>query len=149
MYALWSDIRLSIRSLAKAPGFTAIVLLCLALGIGANTAIYSIIRGVVIDPMPFKNGNDIIQVDTVGTTGNLMDIPFSVTPVNYEIFAAEQNMFDELGVAQFSTYALNLDSGTEALTGAAFSPEILRVFRINPLLGRFFVDEDFERSVVV
>ena len=149
MTTLWLDIKLSIRSLSKVPGFTAIVLLCLALGIGANTAIYSIILGVVIDPMPFKNGNDIVQIDTVGTSGNLVDIPFTVTPVNYEIFSAEQNMFDELGVAQFSTYALNLDSGTEALTGAAFSPEILRVFRINPLLGRFFVDDDFDRSVVV
>lgn len=149
MAATWLDIKVAFRSLLKTPIFTTALLLCLALGIGANTAIYSIIRGVIIDPLPFRNADEIVQVDMVGITGNLAGLPFSIQPVNYEIFAAEQKMFAELGVARFGNYALNLDDATEALTGAAFSPGILQVFRVQPLLGRFFVDEDFDQPVTV
>ncbi|MCG8433221.1 MAG: ABC transporter permease, partial [Gammaproteobacteria bacterium] len=149
MYTIWQDIKFSIRSLAKSPGLTAIVITCLALGIGANTAIYSIVRGVIVDPLPFADSDGIMQLDAVGTSGPFANQSSPMPYLNYEILAQQQDFLEEMGGVFFSTYALNLETETEALTGAAMTHEVFSVLRAGPLHGRLFVQEDVDESVAI
>ena len=96
MDTLIKDIRYSIRSLTKRPGFTAIAVITLALGIGASTAIFSVVDGVLLRPLPYPNAEQIVQLREVGQRGG--KIPF--TEPNYLDVRARSHSFQ--GLAQYN-----------------------------------------------
>src|SRR6516164_5150904 len=67
MHTLWQDIRYALRMLAKNPGFSAVAILSLALGIGANTTIFTVVNAILLNPLPVKQISRVVQVDTVDT----------------------------------------------------------------------------------
>src|SRR5258708_38498389 len=79
MMSFWQDVRFGLRMLSKNPGFTAIAILTLALGIGANTALFSVVNGVILNPLPFPNPDELVAVYTKSPT-------FQESSISYPTF---------------------------------------------------------------
>jgi predicted permease len=138
--SLFQDIRYGVRILVRNPGFTVVAVLTLGLGIGANTAIFSVIYGVLMRPLPYKDGNQLVIVQQQAPLAHLLNIPFSVKEVqDYR----EQNQTLE-GVVEHHSMSFTLLGGQEpqrVQTGVV-SANFFDVLGVRPLLGRTFVDAD-------
>jgi len=138
MNTLFKDIRYGIRSLLKRPTFAAIAIITLALGIGANTAIFSVVNAVLLRPLPFNDPDHIVWLwDT--------QPQLSIAPTSLPDFLGwkEQNRsFDHL--AAFLKGSMFLDAGdgaTDTHVGLV-TPELFSVFQVSPILGRSFSEEE-------
>src|SRR6266700_484509 len=81
MLTIWQDLRYAARMLGKYPGFTAVAVLTLALGIGANTAIFSVVYGVLLRPLPYRSGSRLVVLHQEAPRTNVPDVPFSVKEI--------------------------------------------------------------------
>jgi predicted permease len=134
--------------LAKSPGFTAIALATLALGIGANTAIFSVVNAVLLRPLPFTESQRIVSIfeKLPAFTGNM-----PMNPPDFRAFSDRQQSFDAMAI--YSDKHLDLSGGgePERIEGARTSASLFQLLGIQPLMGRTFTpDEDQPgRNVVV
>jgi predicted permease len=135
---LLQDIRYGLRMLRKSPGFTAVALLTLALGIGANTAIFSVVYGVLLRPLPYQNPSRLIVLhETTPRVGTV-----SVSYANFLDWRAQSRAFSTM--AAVASVAFNLagpGSGLdqpENINGAAVSSDFLPMLGVHPILGRNF-----------
>ncbi|MBS1812970.1 MAG: ABC transporter permease [Acidobacteria bacterium] len=135
MYTLWQDIRYAIRLLRKNPGFTIVSVLTLALGIGANTAIFSVINSVLIKALPYPQPEQLVSVWETLPTGSRNSVSAGV----YKDWRAHSSKFAHL--ALYKDIRLNLTgTGTpEHIAGLQVTTEYLSVLGIAPLLGRAFM----------
>ena len=138
MSLMLQDIRYGIRSLVRKPGFTVIALLTLALGIGANTAIFSVVNAVLIRPLPFADPEGIVWLwDTIR--------PGAPAPTSLPEFLdwKEQNRsFEHLAAFRGSNMFLDAGEGTEDVPVGITTPQLFSLFRVNPIIGRTFTDEE-------
>src|SRR3989454_7520985 len=137
MEALLADLRYAPRTLAKSPGFSFIVVLTLALGIGANTAIFSVVNGVLLTPLPYKDPSRLVVVwESKGTSNHNV-----VNPANYMDWHDRATSFN--GLALLSWAGLTF-TGHEAerVQGRAVTPDFFGVLGAAPLLGRTFTAEE-------
>jgi putative ABC transport system permease protein len=150
--SLVRDVRHAVRLLLKSPGFTLTAIVILGLGIGANAAIFSIVNGVVLRPLPFPDSSRIVRVwhtppheQFPGTT------IFSVSPANYIDWHAQNTSFERMSVYGFRPANLSGRGEPDALRGAAVSGEFFEVLRAQALLGRTLLpgDNDPARSHVL
>jgi predicted permease len=139
MTNLWQDLRYGVRVLAKAPGFTAIAVLTLALGIGANTAIFTVVYGVLLRPLPFPHSERILQL--AESYKEQMD--------GKSLTAAELNRLRRYNepfeyIAGYTDVGYNLAAGNAAehLRGTPVNAEYFRVLGVHPMFGRDFLDEE-------
>ncbi len=133
------DLRHAIRLFLNRPAFTFIALLTIALGIGINTAIFSVVNGVLLRPLPFPNSDRLASIFTL-LRGTEPDI---FSPANFLDVQAQNTSFEAVSV--FTTLAYDLSTaGTEpqALPAAAVSADFFRVIGVQPLMGRFFTQQD-------
>lgn len=132
------DIRFGLRMLRKTPGSTAVALLTLALGIGATTAIFSVVYGVLLRPLPFSQPDRIMAVWEINTNGNRTHL----ADPNFDDFRDQNRTFEAM--AKYSAYQDSVSDGTEATrtTVSPVSPGFMRVLRATPLLGRDFTAND-------
>jgi putative ABC transport system permease protein len=136
---LWQDIRYALRVLRKSPGFSAIAIFTLALGIGANTAIFTIVYGVLLRPLPFPQPERIVQL--AETYKNLMDAKgLTATQLNRLRRYSEPFEF----IAGYTGVGYNLTAGNAAehLRGMPVNAEYFRVLGVHPIVGRDFLDEE-------
>jgi predicted permease len=142
--SLLQDVRYGARILFRNPGFTVVAVLTLALGIGANTAIFSVIYGVLMKPLPYKDGNQLVIVQQQAPLAHVNNVPFSVKEVqDYR----EQNQTLE-AVVEHHTMSFTLLGGQEpqrVQTGVV-SANFFDVLGVKPLLGRTFVAGDDEHD---
>lgn len=145
-----SDLRFALRQLVKSPGFTAIAVLTLALGIGANTAIYSVINAALVRPLPYPSPSRLVEIWSHGATA-----PFPrTTGPRLKQWREHATSFEAIAGIH-DRYARNLiDAGrADRVVGAQVSANYLEVLRVSPLLGRDFAPgEDrigFENRVVI
>ncbi len=134
MNDFWRDVRYAIRMLSKQPAFTAIAILTLALGIGANAAIFSIVNAVFLRPLPFPNSERIYQVRR---TGNQI----GGSNISWPIFLAwEQNrqLFDALAGYRGDDATLVLQGDPQTVSSLDVSSEFFSVLGVQPALGRAF-----------
>jgi len=146
MDSLLQDLRYGFRTLARSPGFTAVAVFSLALGIGANTAIFTLTDAVFLNPLPVQDAANVIQVYTVDhatqtTAANLVRTPMSY--LNYRDFREQNNVFS--GFAGFVPVGMTLTGFGQPRPEPAIlvSANYFDVLGVNPALGRlFFADED-------
>ncbi|HKC66342.1 MAG TPA: ABC transporter permease, partial [Pyrinomonadaceae bacterium] len=135
---LWQDVQYGIRMLIKHKGFTVVAVLTLAFGIGANTAIFSVVNAVLLRPLPFQDPDRLVHV--LRTQPPIMRGPIS-RPDFFE-WQSEQKVFQ--GIAAYYTSAFNLTGNTEAerISGARVSENFFSLFGISPTAGQFFSQTD-------
>jgi putative ABC transport system permease protein len=143
MRALWQDVRYGLRMLAKSPGFSALVILTLALGIGANTAIFSVVNAVLLRPLPFEEPNRLVQIWHTPPQASFPGIPtFSVSPANFLDWRARSQAFEEMSAYGFGQYSLTGTGDPEAVRMVAVTSGFFAILRAQPLLGRAFLAEE-------
>ncbi len=138
MYALLYDLRFAFRQLRKAPGFSLTVILTLALGIGATSAIFSLVEGVLLRPLPFNNPERLVVLgDQLGGGQNT-----PVTAREIGIYTRETNAFSSLGGYIGTQYELSGGATPEEINGARFTTSVFSTLGVPPLLGRVFTQQE-------
>ena len=136
----WHDLRFGGRMLRRNPGFMITAVLILGLGIGANSAIFSVVNAVLLKPLPYENGDRLIAIHQGATKANLSDVPFSVPEVND--YRSQNHTLD--GVVEYHNMAFILLGRQEperVLTGVV-SWNFFNVFGVKPIMGRSFSADD-------
>ena len=134
------DLRFAIRSLRNSPGFTLVVTLTLGLGVGLNTAIFSVVDGVLLEPLPYTEPG---RVMTLWEANTQLDIrQDQVSAGTYRDWAERAETFDALGAYSFESFVLGGTDQPEGIAGARVSPSVFDVVGIAPELGRAFLDSE-------
>ncbi len=134
------DLRYTFRQLARRPGFAAVLVLTLALGIGANTAVFSVVDGVLLRPLPYPEPGRLTVVWTQFPTMNLMEFPASWP--EYEDYRTQSRSWQELALWGRTQRTITGDDNPERLDVAYCSWTLWRALRVEPALGRVFGEEE-------
>ncbi|HEX6650681.1 MAG TPA: ABC transporter permease, partial [Pyrinomonadaceae bacterium] len=139
MQTLIQDIRFSLRNLRKRPSFTVIVVLVLGLGIGATSAIFSIVDAILLRPLPYANADRLVFVREIGVKGNQM----AMTEPNFQDLMNQSRSFEELAISAGS-FPLVVTGGAEpSRARVSFaSASFFRSMGVTPLAGRTFLPEE-------
>jgi putative ABC transport system permease protein len=140
MKDLIQDLRYGARMLVKRPGFTIVAIITLALGIGANTAIFSVVNAVLLRPLPFPKPEQLSMVNTTNLARGITN--FGTSMPDFRAWRERNQVFDKM--AAFSTSSFNI-SGTiepERVTGAQVSADLFVVLGVSPMRGRAFTGEE-------
>ena len=131
-----NDLLFALRSLRASPGFTLVVTATLGLGIGLNTAIFSLVDGVLLEPLPYEEPD---RVMTLWESNTQLDVPQDqVSAGTYRDWVERAEGFDALGAYSFDSFVLGGTDQPEQIEGARISPSVLDVVGIQPELGRGF-----------
>ena len=141
METIIKDIRYAIRGLLQRPGFTAIALITLALGIGANTAIFSVVNAVLLRPLPFSDPEQLVIVwEDAAFAGFPRNTP---APANYADWKTQNQSFVDMAATAEKSFNITGDGEPERVTAHAVTANFFPLFGVPPLLGRGFTpDED-------
>jgi putative ABC transport system permease protein len=140
METLLKDIRYGIRGLLKRPGFTVIALITLALGIGANTAIFSVVNAVLLRPLPFQDPEQLVIVWEDATfAGFPRNTP---APANYVDWKTQNQSFADMAASHEDSFNLTGDGEPERVSAYAVSANFFPLLGVQPLVGRSFLTEE-------
>jgi putative ABC transport system permease protein len=139
---LWQDLRYGMRMLRRNPAFTAVAVLTLAIGIGANTAIFSVVYALLLRPLPYKDPDRLAILWTANTRQSLPD---GTSYLNFKDWKAQNQVFEDLAVfgrPSFSYMALMGVDGAERVDVAKVSANFFPLLGVAPMLGRTFSSEE-------
>jgi predicted permease len=143
--SILADLRLTLRRLRKAPGFTVTVLLTLAVGIGANTAVFSVVNSVLLKPLPYPESNRLLalRLDAPGA-GGLASISngLQLSPSMYLTFAENNRTFQSIGLWSSGTANVTGVEQPEWVQADQVTDGVLQTLEVPPLLGRWFLPAD-------
>src|SRR5439155_4412062 len=143
VHTLAADLRYSMRSLFRAPGFAVAVIAVLGLGIGANTAIFSIVNAVLLRPLPFEEPDRLVRLFHVPPQSTFPGMRrFSVSPANFYDWKAAAQSFDSMAIYRFRQFALTGSGNAESVVAGAVGADFFDVARTRPALGRAFLREE-------
>jgi putative ABC transport system permease protein len=140
MGTLLQDIRYGLRMLWKHPGFTIISVLALALGIGANSAIFTVVNAVLLRPLPFEQPERLVTV--LSRNEREATVSGSHSYLNFTDLRDQNQVFDSVGAYTASTFFFIGNEGPERVNGALLSADMFAVLRARPALGRAFTREE-------
>ena len=140
MGTFWNDVKFGARVLLKSPGFTAVAVLVVALGVGANTAIFSVVNAVLLRPLPFEQPEQLVRVFGTNARRNSFRRPHSFP--NFTDLRAQNSSFEAMSAYTGTSGALSTGDAPEQITGVSSTGEIFRVLRTKPALGRLLSPED-------
>jgi len=140
---LAQDIRFAFRLLPKSPGFAAIAILTLALGIGASTAVFSLVEGILLKPLPYPNPDRIVLPELVSPPGvNLGSEYFPWAQIQFRLLTRESHPFEFVGAFQNDSFNLTGSGEPSFLDGFRASTEFFPAIGVVPALGRAFTAEE-------
>jgi putative ABC transport system permease protein len=139
METIWQDLKYAFRTLAKKPSFTLIAVLTLALGIGANAAIFSVVNTVLLRPLPYSNPDLIMTLGTFWKTTNSIGW---VSQPDFQDWHDQGSAFDAMAYYNFEETGATAGSNADYASGAIVSSEFFSVFSVQPQLGRLFSEEE-------
>jgi len=145
METLLKDIRYGVRSLLKRPGFTAVAVITLALGIGANTAIFSVVNAVLLRALPFPNADRLVMVwEDASFAGFPRNTP---APANYADWKTQNQVFEEMAALDERSFNLTGDGEPEKIEAFGVTANLFPLLGIKPALGRVFLSEEDKPEV--
>ena len=145
MNALWQDLRYGARMLRKAPGFAIVAVLTLAIGIGANTAIFSLVNAVLLKPLAMPEPSRVVYVQEVW-----QDIFPNLSVGNFADLRRQSSSFTHLAASNFASFNLATSEAPERVGGEMVTADYFAIFGVPPMAGRVFTaDEDRHRHAQV
>ena len=139
----WRDIRFGVRALVHSPIFTIVTVLSLALGIGANTAIFSVVNGLLLRPLPYPESERIVDVWHTPPQQSFPGLDrFSVSPANYLDWKAQSSTFEQMAIYGYAGLSLSTSNDPLPLIGAPVSSDFFSVLRTNAMQGRTFTPDE-------
>jgi putative ABC transport system permease protein len=146
---IWQDVRYAARTLRKSPGFTAVVVLTLGLGIGATTAIFSVLDGVLLRPFPYADIDRIMILGETTRGGQLISVAWP----NYQDWRRQNEVFEAFGVYRGMTLNLTGGNRAERVNASLASSDVFRAVGIQAQSGRTFAPDDdqpaAERTAII
>ena len=134
------DLRYAARTLRRAPGFLILTVLTIAVGVGANAAMFSIVNAVLLKPLPFTRPNELVLV--TDSDRRTRQSNGDATPANYLDWQARQHSFTALTAYRQARFALTGGDRPEGVAGAIVNANFFDVLGVAPALGRTFADAD-------
>jgi len=139
----WRDVRFGVRALVHSPVFSVVTVLSLALGIGANTAIFSVVNGLLLRPLPYPEPEQIVHVWHTPPQQSFPGLDkFSVSPANYVDWKAQSSAFEQMAVYTDTRFSLSTSNDPLSLIGAVVSSDFFSVLRTNATQGRTFTPDE-------
>lgn len=138
MRTLLQDLKYGVRMLLKKPAFTAIALLALMLGIGANTAIFSVVNAVLLRDLPFEKPDQLLFLNEQDSKMDTMSVSYP----NFTDWRQQNQVFENIGVYNRSSYNLTGTGEPERLQATQMSADIFAALKVKPLLGRLYTNEE-------
>ena len=139
-HVLMNDLRYAVRTIRRAPGFSAAVMLTVALAIAANTAMFTVVNAVLIRPLPFGDPHRLIQVAEKNDRLNLPN--FGASVLNFVSWREQTRAFDQLAAIGFMSFNLSGAGEPEQFVGNRISPALMNVLRLAPVAGRGFTEAE-------
>jgi predicted permease len=132
------DLRLALRQLRKAPGFSLTIILTLALGLGATSAVFSLIEGVLLRPLPFRDPQRLVLLgDHLGDS-----VQLGVTPSEVKTYENVSQAFSSMGAYVTTSWELSGGELSESINGARLTPGVFSVLDVAPVVGRVFTQQE-------
>jgi putative ABC transport system permease protein len=142
MGTLIQDLRYAIRLLKKSPGFTAVAILTLGLGIGANTAIFSMVNSVLLRPLSYREPQRLYLIREIIPQFSKFYPSIPANPTNFLIWQRECKSFDQIAIVEARSMSLTGAGDPKEVSGAQGSANLFTVLGIQPMLGRLFLPEE-------
>ena len=153
MNGIFQDLRYAVRQLRKSPGFTAVAAITLALGIGANSAIFSVVNGALLRPLAFREPSRLVHVWHVPPAKSFPGMTtFSVSAANYLDWQSQNQVFENMAIYTYHGFTLTGGEKPEQVDASAVSSNFFETLGVPPMLGRVFStqeDRPGRSSVVV
>ena len=142
MDAFLRDIRHSLRVLTKSPGFTAVALATLTLGIGATTAVFGVVNATLLRPLPYRDADRLVRVQEEHPMNRGRAMPAFMTSATLEAWRENPHTIDQIAGYSDRTFTYRDESEPVRVRGAAVSPALFPLLRATPLLGRVFTPDE-------
>src|SRR5437588_2993521 len=137
---LWQDLRYSLRKLRRNPAFAFTVVAMLALGIGANTIIFSVVNAVLIEPLPYREPDRLIRLSENNLKQSVGDS--AVSAPNFKDWQSQQSVFEHLAASELATFNLTGTGEPERVAAASITANLIPALGVAPIIGREFLPEE-------
>jgi putative ABC transport system permease protein len=145
---MWQDVRFAIRMLLKQPGFSLIAVMTLALGIGATSAVFSLIQGVLLTPPPYRHPQQLVLIPTARTDGQKQESPRGWPAQQWLEWQKEAKSLQGIAAYDWTFNFLIRNEGSESIEGMAVTKDYFQVTGLQPVMGRSFEESDIGQGPV-
>ena len=137
MGTLWQDVRFAVRLLVRSPGFTVVVVLILALGIGVTTAVFSVVYGVLLRPLPYEDPGRLVFLFSIKSAQRRTS-----SRMTFLDWKSHSQSFEDMAVSSFISMTYGHEEGTDRVEGMCVSPNLFGLLGLEPLVGRTFRSQE-------
>jgi predicted permease len=147
VHTLLADLRYSVRSVFRTPSFALAVVAILALGIGVNTAIFSLVNAVLLRPLPFEDSSRLVQLFHVPPQSAFPGMTrFAVSSANFYDWQREAKLFEGMAMFRLRGFALSMNGNAEGILAGGVGTGFFEITQGRPLMGRVFLPEEDDRG---